>query len=123
MYKRQEVGWAREIDLISLGAESIRSIFSASVGEPLKLSMPGQQLIVQVEEKTRPTTKYKLAVVNMPVVPSEKTSNNVDNQLNQLVSADNIGANFTELASEGGYMVMPNMTYSANDFSLSLIPI
>jgi peptidyl-prolyl cis-trans isomerase D len=117
-----EVGWAREIDLISLGAESIRSIFSASVGEPLKLSMPGQQLIVQVEEKTRPTTKYKLAVVNMPVVPSEKTSNNVDNQLNQLVSADNIGANFTELASEGGYMVMPNMTYSANDFSLGQIP-
>jgi peptidyl-prolyl cis-trans isomerase D len=92
------------------------------VGEPLKLSMPGQQLIVQVEEKTRPTTKYKLAVVNMPVVPSEKTSNNVDNQLNQLVSADNIGANFTELASEGGYMVMPNMTYSANDFSLGQIP-
>ena len=103
-----EVGWAREIDLISLGVESVRSIFSSSVGELVKLSVPGQQLIIQVEEKTRPVTKYKLAVVNMPVVPSEKTSNNVDNQLNQLVSADNVGANFTELASEGGYMVMPN---------------
>ncbi len=117
-----EVGWAREIDLISLGAESVRSLFSAPVGQPVKLSVPGQQLIIQVEEKTRPVTKYKLAVVNMPVVPSEKTSNNVDNQLNQLVSADNVGANFTELASEGGYMVMPNMTFSANDFSLAQIP-
>jgi peptidyl-prolyl cis-trans isomerase D len=46
----------------------------------------------------------------------------VDNQLNQLVSADNVGANFTELASEGGYMVMPNMTFSANDFGLAQIP-
>lgn len=117
-----EVGWAREIDLISLGVESVRSIFSSSVGELVKLSVPGQQLIIQVEEKTRPVTKYKLAVVNMPVVPSEKTSNNVDNQLNQLVSADNVGANFTELASEGGYMVMPNMTFSANDFTLAQIP-
>jgi peptidyl-prolyl cis-trans isomerase D len=75
-----------------------------------------------VNEKTRPITKYKLAVVNMPVVPSEKTSNNVDNQLNQLVSSDNVGANFTELASAEGYMVMPNMTFSANDFSLAQIP-
>jgi len=117
-----EVGWAREIDLISLGAESVRSIFSASVGELVRLSVPGQQFIIQVNEKTRPITKYKLAVVNMPVVPSEKTSNNVDNQLNQLVSSDNVGANFTELASAEGYMVMPNMTFSANDFSLAQIP-
>lgn len=117
-----DVGWAREIDLISFGAETVRSIFNAPVGDPIKLTVPGQQLILQVEEKTRPVTKYKLAIIDMPVLPSEKTSNNIDNELNQLVATDNIGDQFSELASEKGYMVMPNMTFSANDFSLGQIP-
>ena len=111
-----DVGWAREIDLISFGTEAVRTIFNAPVGEPVKLTVPGQQLILQVEEKTRPVSKFKLAVINMPVLPSEKTSNNIDNELNQFVSTDNISENFNELATENGYMVMPNMTFSANDF-------
>src|SRR5690554_772814 len=117
-----DVGWAREIDLISFGAETVRSIFNAPVGDPIRLTVPGQQLILQVEEKTRPVTKYKLAIIDMPVLPSEKTSNNIDHELNQLVATDNIGDQFSELASEKGYMVMPNMTFSANDFSLGQIP-
>ena len=52
----------------------------------------------------------------MPVVPSEKTSNNIDNKLNQLVSTPDVGKRFNELATEEGYMVMPSMTFSANDF-------
>lgn len=117
-----DVGWAREIDLVSFGTETVRTIFNASVGDPIKLTVPGQQLILQVEEKTRPVTKYKIAIIDMPVLPSEKTSNNIDNELNQLVAMDNIGDQFSELASEKGYMVMPNMTFSANDFSLGQIP-
>ncbi len=117
-----DVGWAREIDLVSFGAEVVRTIFDAPLGKPFKLTVPGQHLIVQVEEKTRPVAKYKLAVIDMPVVPSEKTSNSIDNQLNQLVSTENIGANFNELASESGHMVMPSMTLSANDFGLAQVP-
>lgn len=117
-----DVGWAREIDLVSFGTDAVQTIFNAPVGQPIKLTVPGQQLILQVEEKTRPVTKYKLAVINMPVVPSEKTSNNIDNQLNQFVATDDIGTKFTELASENGYSVMPNMTFSANDFTLAQVP-
>ncbi|NLJ01017.1 MAG: hypothetical protein GX371_07700 [Bacteroidales bacterium] len=117
-----DVGWAREIDLISFGADAVRTIFNAPVGEPIKITVPGQQLILQVEEKTRPVAKYKLAVIDMPVLPSEKTSNNIDNELNQFVAMDNVGAEFSELASERGYMVMPNMSFSANDFSLAQVP-
>ena len=121
-YKGGDVGWAREIDLITFGADAVRTIFNAPVGEPIKITVPGQQLILQVEEKTRPVAKYKLAVIDMPVLPSEKTSNNIDNELNQFVAMDNVGAEFSELASERGYMVMPNMSFSANDFSLAQVP-
>ncbi|MDD4776785.1 MAG: SurA N-terminal domain-containing protein [Fermentimonas sp.] len=117
-----DVGWAREIDLLPFGKEMVVAAFSAPVGQPVKISLPGQQVIFQVEQKTSPVNKFKLAVVNMPVVPSEKTSNNIDNELNQFVSAPNVGKDFNQLASEAGYMVIPNMSFSANDFSLGQIP-
>ena len=120
--KGGDVGWAREIDLISLGPGLAEAAFTAPVGQPVKLTVPGQQLILQVEERTSPVNKYKLAVINMPVLASEKTSNNIDNELNQFVSTPGVETKFNELASEKGYMVMPNVTVSANDFSLAQIP-
>ncbi|MCE5204908.1 MAG: SurA N-terminal domain-containing protein [Porphyromonadaceae bacterium] len=117
-----EVGWAREIDLVQMGSGLVQAAFNTPIGQPVKLSVPGQQLILQVEERTSPVNKYKVAIVNMPVVASEKTSNNIDNELNQFISAPDVKTKFTELASKKNYMVMPNVTVSANDFSLAQIP-
>lgn len=117
-----DMGWAREIDLIAFGTDLVKAAFNSPIGKPVKLSIPGQQLILQVEERTRPVNKYKLAIIDMPVLPSEKTSNNIDNELNQIVSNPEVGQKFNELASEKGYMVMPNVTVSANDYTLGQIP-
>jgi peptidyl-prolyl cis-trans isomerase D len=115
-----DVGWAREIDLIAFGADVVRTVFSAPVGQPVRLSMPGQELILQVEARTRPITKHKLAVINMPVVPSERTTNNIDNELNQFVSHPEVSTRFNELAAERGYMIMPNILVAANEFGLGM---
>lgn len=117
-----EIGWAREIDLVAFGSEIATQAFSAPIGQPVKVKIPGQQVIMQVEERTSPVQKYKLAVVSIPVIPSEKTSNNVDNELNQFVSAKDVSKKFNEMAAEKGYSVIPNMTVSANDFGLAQIP-
>jgi len=117
-----EVGWAREIDLVQMGSDLVKAAFTAPLGQPVKLSLPGQQVILQVEERTKPVNKYKVAIVNMPVIASEKTSNNIDNELNQFISDPNVSTKFNELASEKGYVVIPNVTVSANDFSLAQIP-
>ena len=117
-----DVGWAREIDLLQLGKEMVDAAFNATVGKPVKISLPGQQIIFQVESRTRPVNKFKLAIINMPVLPSDKTSNNIDNELNQFVSLPELSKNFNQLASEAGYMVMPNISFSANDFSIGQIP-
>ncbi|MDR0421499.1 MAG: SurA N-terminal domain-containing protein [Proteiniphilum sp.] len=117
-----DMGWAREIDLVAFGSDLVKAAFNTPVGQPVKLTIPGQQLILQVEERTSPVNKYKLAIIDMPVLPSEKTSNNIDNELNQFVSSSDVGRKFNELASEKGYMVMPNITVSANDFTLAQIP-
>lgn len=117
-----DAGWVREVDLISLGADAVKTFFNAPVGKTFKMNVPGRQMIYKVVEKTKPIRKYKLAVINMPILASEKTSNNVDNELNQLISNPDIKQKFNELASEKGYMVMPNITVSANDFTLAQIP-
>lgn len=117
-----DAGWVREIDLASAGKEVVQAAFTTPVGSLKKISVPGQQIIMQVEERTQPVNKYKLAVINMPVVVSEKTSNNADNELNQFVSTPDVSKKFTELASEKGYAVIPNYTATANDFTLGQIP-
>jgi peptidyl-prolyl cis-trans isomerase D len=116
-----DVGWVREIDIASAGKDFVQTVFSLPVGEVSKISVPGQYIIVQVEEKTKPVTKYKLAVINMPVVVSERTSNNVDNELNQFLSLPDVNKKFTELATEKGYAVVPNFTISSTDFSVAQV--
>lgn len=117
-----DIGWVREIDLIQVGSEMVESAFGAPVGVPIKISLSNQLLIFQVEERTAPVNKYKLAVINMPVTPSEKTSNNIDNELNKLVSHPEVQKRFNELAVEAGYRPLPNVAFSANDFSVDQIP-
>ncbi len=117
-----DAGWVREIDIASVGNDFVQTVFSMQVGEVRKISVPGQSIIVQVEEKTKPVTKYKLAVINMPVVVSERTSNNVDNELNQFLSLPDVGKKFTELAKQKGYAVVPNYTISSTDFSIAQMP-
>lgn len=117
-----DMGWAREIDLAQLGKEIVSSAFNAPIGKVVRVQVPGQHIILQVEERTAPVTKYKLATIHMPVVVSEKTSNNVDNELNQFVSDPNVSKNFNEMASEKGYYVTPDTRVSANDFSIAQIP-
>ncbi len=117
-----EIGWVREIDLAQAGPDVAQKVFSTPAGTVVKLQMPGQQALIYVEEKTTPIEKYKLAVVNMPVIVGDKTQNNIDNELNQFVSDPEVKTKFTEMAREKGYSVVPSFTVSASDHTLSQIP-
>ncbi len=117
-----DLGWVREMDIISAGSDVVKAIFEAPVGQIQKLRATGQQILFQVEAKTSPVQKYKLATITMPVIVSEKTSNNIDNELNQFISEANAGGNFDELATEKGYMVNSEARVSANDFTLMRMP-
>lgn len=117
-----DAGWVREIDLATVGADFVSAAFSSPVGTLSKIKVPGQQIIMQVEERTQPVAKYKLAVINMPVIVSEKTSNNVDNELNQFISLPDVGEKFNTLATEKGYSVMPSYTATSTDFTIGQIP-
>ncbi|NLZ95598.1 MAG: hypothetical protein GX921_07240 [Bacteroidales bacterium] len=117
-----EMGWVREVDLAQAGDGVAQKVFATPVGSVTRLDLPGQRSLIYVEEKTVPVTKYKLGVVNMPVIVSDKTQNNIDNELNQFVSDPEIKTNFLEKAREQGYSVVPGFTVSATDHSLGQTP-
>jgi len=59
-----DVGWAREIDLVQVSAEVVKAAFSAPVGKAFKVKVPGQQLILQVEERTARSRNTRLPLLS-----------------------------------------------------------
>lgn len=98
-----DTGWLTEPQLISGGKEFVSGIFSTLTGEIKKLNTQGQIFIVKVEDKTKPVTKYKLALIQMPVVVSDQTLAGIDNELNEFVAKNSDGKNFVAAANEKGY--------------------
>lgn len=103
-----EVGWVTEPQLASAGKDFVDAAFKAPIGEVTKLNLQGQIQIVKVEAKTQPTTKYKLALVQIPVTVSDQTLAALDNELNQFVAESGNAKDFVKVAQEKGYNVTPN---------------
>lgn len=98
-----EIGWVTEPQLASAGREFINAAFNSPTGDIQKLNLQGQIQIIKVEEKTRPVAKYKLALIQMPVVVSDQTLAGIDNELNEFVANNSDGRNFVAAANEKGY--------------------
>lgn len=103
-----EVGWVTEPQLASAGKEFVDAAFKAPTGEITKLNLQGQIQIIKVEAKTQPTTKYKLALVQIPVTVSDQTLAALDNELNQFVAEKGNAKDFVKAAQDKGYNVVPN---------------
>lgn len=90
-----------EIELVQIGIRD--ACFSAKVGEPFKLNVNGQTMLVRVNKKSAPVEKVKLASIIMQVAVSDKTLNSIDNELNQFISENGKLENFDKAATEKGY--------------------
>ncbi len=111
-----ELGWVNEMMLASAGIA--KECFSASKGEILKLSIQGQSQLIRIADKTNPVSKVKLAVIQMPVIISDKTQNAIDNELNQFVSENGTIENFDKAAQTKGYSVISNSLISPSEMAL-----
>lgn len=111
-----ELGWVNEMMLASAGIA--KECFAASKGEVLKLSVGGQMQLVRIADKTNPVAKVKLAVVQMPVMISDKTQNGIDNELNQFVSENGNAETFDKAAQTKGYSVVADALISPAEIAL-----
>lgn len=110
------LGWATEMMLASVGIA--KETFAASKGEILKLPINGQTQLIHIEDKTKPVSKVKLAVVQMPVIISDKTQNALDNELNQFVVENGNLDNFDNAALTKGYSIISNATINPAEMAL-----
>ncbi|WP_029905017.1 peptidylprolyl isomerase [Prevotella sp. 10(H)] len=111
-----ELGWVNEMMLASAGIA--KECFAAAKGQVLKLNISGQTQLVRIADKTNPVPKVKLAVIEMPVIISDKTQNGIDNELNQFVSENGNLDNFDEAAQAKGYGIMSNAVISPSEMAL-----
>lgn len=111
-----ELGWVNEMMLASAGIA--KECFAAPKGEVLKLSVGGQTQLVRIADKTNPVAKVKLAVIQMPVLISDKTQNSIDNELNQFVGESGNVENFDKAAQTKGYSVISNAIISPAEMAL-----
>lgn len=98
-----EVGWVTEGQLASTGKDFVDACFKTSAGEIAKLNLQGQIQIIKVEEKTKPVSKYKVALIHMPVVVSDQTLAGIENEINEFVANNSDGKNFVQAATDKGY--------------------
>lgn len=111
--------WVTEAQLAGSDDEFRKRCFAASTGEILKFeNQPGFVQIVRVEEKTSPVSKVKLALVRSTVEVSDKTLDNIDNDLNQFTSQVKNATDFMKLAQEKKYNVMPEVRLSPAEVGL-----
>lgn len=109
-----QVGWVTEPQLLSAGKEFVQASFNTPVGGITKLNLQGQIQIVKVDEKTSPVTKYKLALIQIPVTVSDQTLAAIDNELNQFVAENSNAKTFVSAATEKGYNIIPESIISSS---------
>lgn len=109
-----EVGWVTEPQLLSAGKEFVSACFNTPTGGITKLNQQGQIQIIKVEERTQPVSKYKLALIQMPVVVSDQTLASIDNELNQFVADNTDPKTFVKAAQEKGYNIVPSSIISGS---------
>lgn len=116
-----EIGWATEMSLIGTGADVVKKCFAAAKGDVFTLTINGQTQLIRVQDKTNPVSKVKIAVIQMPVIISDKTQNAIDNELNQFVAENGNMENFDNVALTKGYNIISNAVISPSEMSLGQV--
>ena len=118
-----EVGWQTEASLARNGLDKdfINVIFKS---EPDKVFLQRTGLrnyLVQVSEKTKPVTKFKLGTIQYAVSASQETMNKLYNGINTYIAKNNNLESFRNSAEGAGYMIQKNVSVFATQPGLPSI--
>lgn len=100
-----EIGWLQE-GMQGVEKEITANAFNKSKNEVFTIKNAQGVQIMQVEDKTAPRRKVKLAILERKVVPSSKTYSKIYNDAKQF-AVDLKSDNFEKRAKEKGYIVHP----------------
>lgn len=117
-----DMGWQTEPSLVrGVDVKFSDALFNAKVNELFTVKSVHGIHLVQITEKTKPVTKYKIAEIRMEVTPSSETYNKLYNQLNQYISKNKKLEAFKSAAQEAGYVCQTNVQVFENQGNLGAI--
>ncbi|MDR0547680.1 MAG: SurA N-terminal domain-containing protein [Dysgonamonadaceae bacterium] len=115
-----EMGWVTEAQLTTqIDSKFKDEVFAASLNVPFVAKSNGGSFLVQVTEKTQPVKKYKLANIQVRVMPSQETKTRLYNELSQFVSANHSIAALKEKAAEAGYAIQNDVEIAKDQININ----
>ncbi|GHU70293.1 peptidylprolyl isomerase [Bacteroidia bacterium] len=115
-----EMGWVTETQLAAqVDVKFKDEVFAASLNVPFVAKSNGGSFIVQITEKTKPVQKYKLANIQVRVIPSQETKTRLYNELSQFVSANHSIAALKEKAAEAGYSIQNEVEVGKDQININ----
>lgn len=106
-----EMGWLTEPMAVTLGKDFIEKCFRGNEKGAFKVETNYGIHIVQVEERTKPVEKAKVAQFVLNVRPSSETYGNLYNQVSQYIAENNTLENFEKGDTEKGITVQTAMLH------------
>jgi len=117
-----DIGWQTEATLAKIiDSKFVNELFDAKINEPFTIKSSNGTFYAQVVEKTKPVSKYKIAVIKMDVVPSQETYNKLYTNLNQYISKNHQLDKFATAASDAGYVCQTNVQFLENQLNIANI--
>ena len=118
-----EMGWITEASIVAGSDAKFKDeIFNAPLNKVFMAKSTRGSHLVQVVEKTKPVTKYKIANIQIAITPSSITYNKLYNDLSQYISKNRTLEAIESSASESGYAVQKGITLTKNQQTLGNIP-
>ncbi|GMO32512.1 MAG: SurA N-terminal domain-containing protein [Candidatus Azobacteroides pseudotrichonymphae] len=117
-----ELGWMTESQLISrLDIQFKDKILTAKINEPVVIKSNIGIFLVQVLEKTKPIKKYKIANIQIQVIPSQETKTRLYNRFIQFISSNHSIADLRENAKSSGFSIQTDVEISKDQININHI--
>jgi peptidyl-prolyl cis-trans isomerase D len=117
-----DMGWQTEASLVQgVDANFANALFEARLNDLFTVNTSFGTHLIQVVERTRPVTKYKVGTINMRVTPSQETYNQLYNSLNQFLSRNRTLEQFQSTASEAGFVSHTGIQVLENQSNIAFI--
>ena len=117
-----DIGWQTESSLVSgVDSKFAAELFNAKINDLFTVKTSYGIHLVQIVEKTKPVTKYKIGLVRMETTPSQETYNKLYNSLNQYISKNRSLDKFRSAASDAGYACQTNVQVLENQTNIASI--
>jgi len=117
-----DMGWQTEITLTNgVDSKFATTLIDAKIDELFTVSTLKGNYLVQVVEKTKPVTKYKIGAILMDVTYSQETYNKLYSSLNQYISKNNRLDKFKSAAADAGYSCQTGVPLLENQNNIASI--